>query len=704
MATKTSKRNKKHSNSSKATKTVIANTDIPTKSELSTSFFIGCFIGAVVFIILYGYKILNFTYVDWLYANQSSDIFLHQIGFEFFRNDTWRCPLGSFKNYSYPFGSSVVYTDSIPLFAIFFKLFDFILPQSFQYFGLWGILCFMLNGGISALIIRRYTSNLAAVFIGSIFIIYSPNVIWRMFGHTSLAGQWIILLAILVWCYKDYFRELKVRLLIWIFLTTLAVTIHPYFALMILIMMCGFIIDDYLENKSIKRIGAIFGCSILTAGLVFWSLGGFVVHEVSTGGLGFYSMNLNALFNPQGWSLFLKDLKMATAGQYEGFQYLGLGIIVMIPVVLFNLISQSKSLRGKYEISVIFVCCVVLVLSLSPVITFSDKILLNMYSVLPQAIIKLWSIFRASGRLFWPAYYILIFYLIIKIINMSKSKTAATIFLSLCLVIQIIDISPQLIHRMNFYRQDVVVSNTLNSDFWKDVAQEFKHIEYLSTDTSNTQYGKLALLAVKNDMTLNNGYFARKQDQKINERIFEMINNINSGQLSKDSIYVFNADDPAEMIKGEADHYLIFNVDGYKIFVAKDTLDVTKYSQYLKWIEYQWLGGFYDLEGSSEQNWRWCSDSGQLKIKNMSSQEKRLKLQMEFASGYPEKATLVLKSDIFNEVLTINNVGTEYTKELTIPPGETIIEFQCDARRVDSPADPRYLVFRVNNFIISEQF
>jgi len=281
MATKTSKRNKKQSISHEATEPVIANTDMPIKRELGTVFFIGCFIGAILFIILYGYKILNFTYVDWIYAKQHSDMFVHQIGFEFFRNDTWRFPLGSYLNYSYPFGSSVVYTDSIPLFAIIFKLIDFILPKSFQYFGLWGILCFMLNGGISALIIRRYSSNLIAVFIGSVFVIYSTNVIWRMFAHTSLAGQWIILLAILVWCYKDYFKDLKTRLLIWILLATLSATIHAYLALMLLIMMCGFIIDDYLEYKSIKRIGTIFGCSVLSAGLVFWSLGGLVVQEHS---------------------------------------------------------------------------------------------------------------------------------------------------------------------------------------------------------------------------------------------------------------------------------------------------------------------------------------------------------------------------------------------------------------------------------------
>lgn len=110
------------------------------KKEAWMVFLTGCLMGAVLFIVLYGTKILNFTYVDWIYVQQA-DIFQHQIGFEFIRNDIWRFPLGSYMNYAYPFGTSVVYTDSIPLFAIIFKLFAFLLPQSFQYFGLWGILC-----------------------------------------------------------------------------------------------------------------------------------------------------------------------------------------------------------------------------------------------------------------------------------------------------------------------------------------------------------------------------------------------------------------------------------------------------------------------------------------------------------------------------------------------------------------------------------
>ena len=80
----------------------------------------------------------------------------------------------------------------------------------------------------------------------------------------------------------------------------------------------------------------------------------------------------------------------------------------------------------------------------------------------------------------------------------------------------------------------------------------------------------------------------------------------------------------------------------------------------------------------------------------------QIKLQMGFASGYTDQAKLTIKSDLFIEELTINNIETEYIKELTVPPGNYVIEFLCDARRVDAPSDPRYLVFMINNFRIEE--
>lgn len=122
--------------------------------------------------------------------------------------------------------------------------------------------------------------------------------------------------------------------------------------------------------------------------------------------------------------------------------------------------------------------------------------------------------------------------------------------------------------------------------------------------------------------------------------------------------------------------------------------------QILHPVLFNWTRGFFSLEGNAENNWRWCSKNGQLIINNMSLEEKQIKIQMGFVSGHPEVSTMTIRSDSFNDIFSVNNIETKYKKELAIPPGKTVIEFKCDAKRVYAPDDPRYLVFRVNNFNI----
>ena len=65
--------------------------------------YISCgLIGVLLFLLIYGYKILDFTYVDWLFEERNSDLFQSQIGFEFFRRSPWKFPLGSYNSYPYP--------------------------------------------------------------------------------------------------------------------------------------------------------------------------------------------------------------------------------------------------------------------------------------------------------------------------------------------------------------------------------------------------------------------------------------------------------------------------------------------------------------------------------------------------------------------------------------------------------------------------
>ena len=107
--------------------------------------FISGLLAAVVSILIYGTRVINPRNVEWILL-KGGDMGQHYLGWEFFRQSPWHFPIGLSSNISYPFLVSVIFTDSIPLWAVFFKIFSFILPNSFQYFGIYGLVCFILNG------------------------------------------------------------------------------------------------------------------------------------------------------------------------------------------------------------------------------------------------------------------------------------------------------------------------------------------------------------------------------------------------------------------------------------------------------------------------------------------------------------------------------------------------------------------------------
>ena len=128
--------------------------------------------------------------------------------------------IGANYNAVYPFRTSVLFTDSLPLAALFFKLLGGILPTRFQYFGWWGLLCYALQGGLAQAVIARIagvqptfgrndkskaaigvivspgqTAKLWGSVAGAGLLVLLPALTMRMFAHTALAANWLVLLA-----------------------------------------------------------------------------------------------------------------------------------------------------------------------------------------------------------------------------------------------------------------------------------------------------------------------------------------------------------------------------------------------------------------------------------------------------------------------------------------------------------------------------
>lgn len=114
-----------------------------------------------------------------------------------------------------------------------------------------------------------------------------------------------------------------------------------------------------------------------------------------------------------------------------------------------------------------------------------------------------------------------------------------------------------------------------------------------------------------------------------------------------------------------------------------------------------WQNGFYRLEGKRENNWRWCCAEGNLNIDNNSTQIQEIFIEMSLSTGSAETSYLRIKSDLFSEIIEINNNPYHFKKQLTMPPGNHVIKFESDATKVNAPEDQRQLYFRVDNFILS---
>ena len=131
-------------------------------------------------------------------------------------------------------------------------------------------------------------------------------------------------------------------------------------------------------------------------------------HQRRAGAVRLFAMNLNALWNPAGVNGVLYSRLLPAqnqvGGNYDAFAYLGLGVLAALPVVVVSARRHIlPAVRRHWALCA--VCAVLTAFAVSNVITANGVTLVTL--PLPASFIKLFSVFRSGGRLFWPVYYLL---------------------------------------------------------------------------------------------------------------------------------------------------------------------------------------------------------------------------------------------------------------------------------------------------------
>ena len=488
-----------------------------------------------------GYDNFNFSNQSWLI---NGDLAQYQLGWKFYRDDIWRFPLGLNPNYGITNSSSIIYSDSIPLFAIFFKIFRRFLSEEFQYFSFWIFICIYLQALFSFKIIYYFTKNTPYSLVSSLFFIFSTILIYRSGIHLSLTAHWLILGYFYAQISAVNNKDLKKHLIIY-----LSILIHFYFSL---ILMGIFFLEKIIKFKKLCLKDLISSFVIIIFSLILMYLIGYFTIGIDDGlgfGYGIYNFNLNSFFNPLGenynesfnWSFFLPILNFQN-NEIEGFSYLGIsGILFLILYFKYLFNGKSKIVFSKGTNVLIFF--VFFIIATSNNVNFGNQDLITLE--LNKYLYGIFSSIRASGRLIWPIYYLIFIIGIVSIFQYTLNKKKPLLIISILAIFQLIDLAPGI---SNYYfgkqyenqnQENVDITNQI-----KGLSKQFNVIRLFKPDNNSSIFFLLNehILNEKYEKT-DVSYLARVNRQEIVNKEYKIIEQLNNKTLDLFNKTLFVSDD-----------------------------------------------------------------------------------------------------------------------------------------------------------------
>jgi hypothetical protein len=469
---------------------------------------------------------------------EQGDASQHVTGWRFFADDTWHFPLLKTERLNHPDGTVIAFTDSIPLVALLLKPFAAMLPAGFHYFGLWHAFIMVLQAIGATFLIRSFGLRHKLATLSAIgFALLSPALLWRI-GHPSLMAHGLLLIALGLYFRGGAVASARRITLSLIALCAIALLVHPYLLAMCYAVLIAFICDRTIRAKRWRLEGLRFVIppllSVLFSIVILAGLGvvlGYFGGSTTTYGFGVYSMNLTAPFCGSRFFTCVTNINRhqfaafhfadATTGQYEGFNYLGIGLFLMMGCIIaqqsWRLIitiggmqfDRIKSFCMRYPtLLLILVLCILY--ALSNRIYFGDIELISY--PLPTWTTRLTGTFRASGRFFWPVGYVILFSVLVVVLRQAWVRQHAGISAGLLLTLlamQAADVQP-LIHNIQLKASKPAVNDIAElSTVMNDVDKIFVYPAFGCGNDEPTLYWLFQRVAAQYGKLLNTGYIAR---------------------------------------------------------------------------------------------------------------------------------------------------------------------------------------------------
>jgi hypothetical protein len=520
--------------------------------------------------------------LDWL--NGKGDGSYDQLGFEFFRQSPLiQWPITAMPNYVA--GSGQVLGSGNGLFAIPAKIIGQVVPGSFQYLGIWIVLCFFLQGMFAEKLISRLTDSKALQILAAMSFIISPILLYRIgvMRHFQLGAHWLILAALYFYFDKNFRRKQWALLLLLSILTSIYIT-----AMVVVIFIASNIRNILCFPKSgLSRIASNFliPLTALIFGFIFM---GYASYGGNAKGSNFFRLSPISFVNSGDvsgltFSTTIKSIPSKSVSDFfleepESFQYLGTGTMLglIVSVLLVKRLSRTWSLKSISPL-------VVSVFGLF-IFALSNRISISGYELTywwPQLFHDVRQVFRASSRFGWPLYYLLVtaaFCFVVYRLSFPKK----VVFAIAILFISVAD-GGNGIQRV---RNELAASNeyvsTIKDQKWTDLAKNNDRMFiYPNFDLDSSlgmssdfpwaeRWFDLAKFAATNDLDTNFGGTPRPISDFVAIENLRMEREFASEELDSKTIYVIGDTEYWENLRTELiDVADSFQLDDLNIIVAK---------------------------------------------------------------------------------------------------------------------------------------
>jgi hypothetical protein len=544
--------------------------------------FLYIFLGFAATLYILGYDNLSFTNYYWL--TSSNDMTSDLISWKYYKDDIWRFPIGSNPNYGMDIASGIVFSGSVPFLSVIFKLFGNFLPNDFHFFGFWIFICFFLQSYIAFLIIYHHTKNISFSIIGSLFFLVSPIFVHRIPMHLSLSAHWLILLGF----YIETKNETAKKLFCWIGLILLSALTHFYFTIILLGIFFLFVLNEHLVNLNVKKLVIQICLPLIFLFMTMYIFGFFEVPYTDAPGYGYgyYKLNLTSIINPisespsntVNWSLFLPEIPSHLKERIEGFNYLGIGGIFLLIIGIFFIFFNFTEFKKKKYRPYFFIIILFPLIALTNRISFANNLLFEFE--LPKYIYGMMSLVRASGRLFWPVYYLFFLGSIIILYNKFTKKNSLNI-LMLLFFLQVIDISPGL---KNYFNSNAfkIEKKEIDYLFWNKLSQENQILRttYLNNETHFLKSLKEILLS-QNFTSTDIAKHARYNRKKASTSRTNLYKSFDEGTFKKNTIFVIDNNNHLRNLKYlfENKNVGFFFKDNAWVFVPNKKNEMTDFDK-----------------------------------------------------------------------------------------------------------------------------